>query len=68
MLNHAGVCLSYDSTWLYLKRLTDEARYLQVVNPLSAIGVYIRLTNTSVQRERRIYIRLQNLRNTEQGG
>ena len=31
MLNHAGVCLSYDSTWLYLKRLTDEARYLQVV-------------------------------------
>jgi len=25
------------------------------LNPLSAIGVYIRLTNTSVQRERRIY-------------
>ena len=28
VLNHAGVCMSCMSTWHYLQRLTDEARYL----------------------------------------
>ena len=31
VLNHAGVCMSYDRTWYYLQRLTNEARYLEIV-------------------------------------
>ncbi len=31
VLNHAGVCVSYTTTWKFLKQLTIEARYLDIV-------------------------------------
>ena len=31
VLNHAGVCMSYDRTWYYLQKLTNEAQYLEIV-------------------------------------
>ncbi len=31
VLNHAGICTSYHTTWAYLRQLTTEAQYLDVV-------------------------------------
>ena len=31
MLNHVGVCVSYSGVWKYLKQLTTEARFLDIV-------------------------------------
>ena len=30
-MNHYGACVSYTTAWKYLKQLTQEARYLEVV-------------------------------------
>lgn len=31
VLNHAGICVSYQTAWKYLQKLTDEAHYQEVV-------------------------------------
>lgn len=31
IMNHAGICVSYVTTWKYLKQLTDQARYTELV-------------------------------------
>ena len=31
VFNHAGVCLSYDGTWQHLLKLTEKARYPEIV-------------------------------------
>ena len=40
VLNHAGVCLSYDATWQYLHQLSCEARYLDVVKSDHWLWIY----------------------------
>ena len=40
MLFHAGVCISYNRAWQYLRQLTTEARYLEVVTGGHWIWVY----------------------------
>ena len=39
-LNHGGVCLSYDMTWLYLKKMVDEADYLGQVKKGHWLWIY----------------------------
>ena len=39
-LNHAGICMSYVQTWAYLRQLSSEARYLEVVKSVKWIWVY----------------------------
>ena len=31
VLNHGGVCASYMCAWKYLRKLTEEARYHQLI-------------------------------------
>ena len=31
VLSHAGICLSYTTTWKYLLQLTEEAQYTEQV-------------------------------------
>ena len=31
VLSHAGICLSYTTSWKYLLQLTEEARYAEQV-------------------------------------
>ena len=40
MLNHAGICLSYEATWQYLKQLTREANFTEMVKCGHWIWVY----------------------------
>ena len=40
VLNHASVCVSYVSAWQYLRQLTTEAQYLEVVREGHWIWVY----------------------------
>jgi len=40
VLNRAGVCMSYYKAWQYLRQLTTEARYLEVVRGGDWIWVY----------------------------
>ncbi len=40
VLNHMGVCLSYNSTWQHLRSVTDEARFFEVVRHDHWIWVY----------------------------
>ena len=39
-LNHAGICMSYVQTSAYLRQLSSEARYLEVVKSGKWIWVY----------------------------
>ena len=39
-LNHGGICLSYDMTWTYLKRLSEEADYQGQVKEGHWLWVY----------------------------
>ena len=53
VLNHCGVCVSYNTAWKYLKQLTQEARYLEVVRDGHWQWVYDNLNALqSVQHER----------------
>ena len=40
MLNDAGVCMSYRTSWEYLQKLTNEAEYLKVVRSGHWLWVY----------------------------
>ena len=40
VLNHAGVCLSYDGTWQHLLKLTEKARYPEIVQEGHWIWMY----------------------------
>ena len=40
MLNNAGVCMSYQRTWDYLRQLTAEAEYLKVIRTGHWLWVY----------------------------
>ena len=31
VLNHAGFCTSYTTAWKYLKHLTQESKYLEII-------------------------------------
>lgn len=53
MLNHAGVCLSYDRIWFYLKKLTQESNFLDVIRSLRCIFVYDNLNIHHVARHER---------------
>lgn len=53
VLNHAGVCVSYTTAWKYLKQLTIESRYLDVVREGHWIWAYDNLNfNVRVRHER----------------
>ena len=53
MLNHAGVCLSYTSTWSYFMKLTDDAKYTECVQQGHWIWIYDNLNlHQSVIHER----------------
>ena len=53
MLNHAGVCVSYTTAWKYLKKLTVESRYLDIVREEHWIWAYDNLNiNLKVRHER----------------
>ena len=53
VLNHAGVCVSYVTAWKYLKKLTAESRYLEVVREGHWIWAYDNLNfNLRVCHER----------------
>ena len=52
-LNHAGICMSYVQTWAYLRQLSSEARYLDVVKSGNWIWVYDNLNvHKAVRHER----------------
>ena len=53
VLNHSGVCVSYNTAWKYLKHLTQEAKYLEVVRDGHWLWVYDYLNALqSVRHER----------------
>ena len=52
VLNHAGVCVSYTTAWKYLKKLTVESRYLDIVREEHWIWAYDNLNiNLKVHHE-----------------
>ena len=40
VLNHAGVCMSYEATWQHIQQLIFEAGYADVVKQGSWIWIY----------------------------
>ena len=51
-LNHAGICMSYNSTWLYLRQLTTQARYTDAVCSGRWLWIYDNLNiHQRVRRE-----------------
>ena len=53
MLNHAGVCVSYTTAWKYLKKLSIESRFLEIVRDGHWIWAYDNLNfNIRVRHER----------------
>lgn len=53
VLNHAGLCVSYTSVWKYLKQLTAEARFLEIVREGHWLWVYDNLNlHQHVRHER----------------
>ena len=40
VLNHAGVCVSHTTAWKYLRKLTDEAMYLNRIQDGHWIWAY----------------------------
>ena len=53
VLNHAGVCVSYTTAWKYLRQLTAESRYLDIVREEQWIWAYDNLNfNIRVRHER----------------
>ena len=40
MLNNAGICVSYKRAWEYLRKLTTEAEYLEVIRSGHWLWVY----------------------------
>ena len=52
-MNHIGVCLSYDATWQCLRRLTSEARFLEIIKHDHWIWIYDNLNfKMSIRHER----------------
>ena len=53
MLSHAGVCMSYTSTWAYLMKLTQDAQYTEIVKTGHWIWIYDNLNmHQKVRHER----------------
>ena len=52
-LNHAGLSSSYYSTWEHLKRLTDEARFLQLIKIDHWLWIYDNLNFYQTVRHER---------------
>ena len=52
-MNHAGVSLSYYLTWEHLKRLTDEARFLQLIKVDHWLWIYDNLNFYQTVRHER---------------
>lgn len=53
MLNHAGVCLSYYSTWEHLRKMADESKFLERIQQHQHLFVYDNLNiYTAVHHER----------------
>ena len=53
VLNHAGICLSYEATWQYLKQLTREANFTDMVKCGHWIWVYDNLNFRQAVRHER---------------
>ena len=54
VLNHAGVCLAYDTTWTYLKKLVDHADYSSQVRQGRWLWVYDNFNMHQTIRHERI--------------
>ena len=53
VLNHAGMCMSYDMSWVHLKRLTEEAAYMECVKQGRWLWVYDNFNiHQTIQHER----------------
>lgn len=53
VLNHAGVCASYVNTWKYLRQLSSEAQFLDVVRSGHWMFVYDNLNMSQRVRHER---------------
>ena len=53
VLNHMGVCVSYNSTWNYIRRLTTEAKLTEQIKNGRWIWVYDNVNiHTTIRHER----------------
>ena len=53
VLNHAGLCTSYTTAWKYLKQLTQESRYLEIIRDGYWLWIYDNLNlHQKVRHER----------------
>lgn len=53
VLSHAGICMSYTSTWTYLQKLTHEAKYTEQVQSGHWMWVYDNLNRHQTVRHER---------------
>lgn len=53
VLNHAGLCTSYATAWKYLKQLTQESMYLEIIRERFWLWIYDNLNlHQKVRHER----------------
>lgn len=53
VLNHAGVCVSYATAWKYLRQITTESMYLELVREGHWVWAYDNLNvHQRVRHER----------------
>ena len=53
VLNHAGLCTSYATAWKYLKQLTQESMYLEIIRQGCWLWIYDNLNlHQKVRHER----------------
>ena len=52
VLNHAGICLSYEMTWIDLKKLIEEANYTGRVKQGRWLWVYDFNMHQTIRHER----------------
>ena len=53
VLNHAGVCTSYVTAWKYLKQLTQESMYLEIIREGCWLWIYDNLNlHQKIRHER----------------
>lgn len=53
VLNHAGICLSYNATWIYLTKLIEEADYMGQLKEGQWLWIYDNLNlHQTIRHER----------------
>ena len=53
VLNHGGICMSYDATWQHIRQLIQEAGYTSIVKQGYWIWIYDNFNfNRQIRHER----------------